>query len=57
MDMSFSGEGVKVRLLMNLKNIDDNDDWEKRTSLSSKYRQMDAKGILKKFLSKDFEGF
>lgn len=57
MDMSFSGEGVKVRLMMSLKNVDDNDDWEKRTTLSSKYRQMDAKGILRKFLSKEFEGF
>lgn len=49
-DLNFSGEGVKAELTLSLSGLNDNADWQSRTELSSKYKQISAKGILNKLM-------
>jgi len=50
-DLNFSGEGVKAELVLTLSDINNKDGWATRTEISSKYKQVSAKGILGKLMS------
>lgn len=50
-DLSFSGEGVKAGLTMTLSDLGNRTDWNTRTEVSSKYKQVDARGILNKLMA------
>ena len=50
-DLNFSGEGVKAELILTLSDLNNKEGWATRTEISSKYKQVSAKGILGKLMS------
>ncbi|HAE25517.1 MAG TPA: DUF4292 domain-containing protein, partial [Prevotellaceae bacterium] len=46
-----SGEGVKAELILTLSDLNNKEGWATRTEISSKYKQVSAKGILGKLMS------
>ncbi len=50
-DMTFSGDGVKAALSLSLSDLSNKTGWQTRTEVSSKYKQVNAKGILGKLMS------
>jgi hypothetical protein len=49
--VTFTAPETEVKIEMKLNNIGKDEDWEPRTDLSGKYRQMSVDEILRRFLS------
>ncbi|MBP3774342.1 MAG: DUF4292 domain-containing protein [Bacteroidaceae bacterium] len=50
-DVSFKGEGKTFNLVMTLSDLGSKTEWTPHSQVSSKYKQVDARGILKKIMS------
>ena len=50
-DLNFNGEGTKIQLVLSLSDVNNKTGWTTRTEVSSKYKQVDARGILRKLMT------
>jgi hypothetical protein len=50
-ELNFTGEGTKMQLILSLSDLNNKTGWPTRTEVSSKYKQVDAKGILRKLIA------